>query len=221
MIYSRRHLTTLLATGAALAATACGRVGSAEALAQERVGSKRARLDLYACEGCEAVLEHEGGLLAPAADLARGAEPGERLELRGRVLTADGEEPAANVIIYAHHTDAQGLYTRGAPHTPGDHRHGHLRGWVRTDADGGYRFRTIKPAPYPTLDGPAHIHLMVGEPGRRPYYIDDVVFDGEMGVDAHYRQRQALRGGTGIVRLQSVTGGLLAVRDIRLERHPE
>ena len=68
---------------------------------------------------------------------------------------------------------------------------------------------------------PAHVHLFLREPGRRPYYIDDVVFDGEFGVDAAYRARQEGRGGSGIVRLDRTPDGTLtAVRDIRLERHP-
>jgi protocatechuate 3,4-dioxygenase beta subunit len=68
---------------------------------------------------------------------------------------------------------------------------------------------------------PAHVHLFVGEPGRRPYYIDDVVFDGAFGVTAAYRKACELRGGNGIVRLErSGDGTLLARRDIRLEIHP-
>ncbi len=68
---------------------------------------------------------------------------------------------------------------------------------------------------------PAHVHLFVGEPGRRPYYVDDTVFDGEFGVEDAYRRRQELRGGSGIVRLTRAADGVLeAVRDIRLELHP-
>jgi protocatechuate 3,4-dioxygenase beta subunit len=92
---------------------------------------------------------------------------------------------------------------------------------VRTGADGRYRFDTIKPAPYPDMTMPAHIHLMIGEPGRRPYYVDDVVFDGEFGVTERYRAAQELRGGSGIVALsRSPQGVWLARRDIVLERHP-
>jgi protocatechuate 3,4-dioxygenase beta subunit len=96
-----------------------------------------------------------------------------------------------------------------------------LRGWVKTGADGTYTFDTIKPGIYPDRTMPAHVHLMIKEPGRRPYYIDDVVFDGEFGVDARYRARQELRGGSGIVSLvRRRDGVLIARRDIILEQHP-
>jgi protocatechuate 3,4-dioxygenase, beta subunit len=67
---------------------------------------------------------------------------------------------------------------------------------------------------------PAHVHLFVGEPGRRPYWIDDVVFAGEFGVTPAYRARAENRGGDGIVTLARQDGVLLARRDILLEPHP-
>jgi protocatechuate 3,4-dioxygenase beta subunit len=180
-----------------------------------------ARPNLYHCEGCEAVGERKAGTLPATVELAGPGEPGERMILTGRVLTADGAAPAAGVVIYAHHTNNDGLYANGSHESTWSRRHGRLRGWAHTDADGRYTFNTIKPAPYPDRTMPAHVHLFVGEPGRRPYYIDDVVFDGEFGVTPAYRKACELRGGNGIVRLErSANGVLLAHRDIRLEPHP-
>ena len=143
------------------------------------------------------------------------------MRLIGQMFAPDGVTPAPNVIIYAHHTNVEGLYAGGSPGTVWSRRHGRLRGWARTNIDGRYVFETIKPAPYPDMSMPAHVHLFLGEPGRWPYYIDDAVFDGEFGVDETYRRRQELRGGSGIVRLTRGADGVLeAVRDIRLERHP-
>lgn len=178
------------------------------------------RQDLYNCEGCEAVAERPPLTLSPTWSLAGLDEPGERMVLSGQVRTADGSQPAAGVIIYAHQTNAAGLYANGTNATEWSRRHGRLRGWVKTGSDGRYEFLTIKPAPYPNRTMPAHIHLFVGEPGRRPYYIDDVVFDGEFGVTSAYRRAQELRGGSGIVTLRRRTDGtLLAIRNIRLEYH--
>ncbi|WP_447724387.1 dioxygenase family protein [Sphingomonas koreensis] len=180
-----------------------------------------ARPDLYNCEGCEAVGEPLPSTLSATVVLAGSDEPGERMILTGRVLTADGTAPAAGVVIYAHHTNDAGLYANGSNQTTWSRRHGRLRGWAVTGADGRYTFRTIKPAPYPDRTMPAHVHLFVGEPGRPPYYIDDVVFDGEFGVTAAYRKAREMRGGNGIVRLgRTADGVLLAQRDIRLETHP-
>lgn len=181
--------------------------------------ARRPRADLYNCEGCEGIYERvAGGAQAVIADRA---EPGERMRIDGRVLAADGVTPAAGVLVYAYHTNAAGLYANGTRDTEWSRRHGRLRGWVRTAADGSYRFDTIKPAPYPKETMPAHVHLTIGEAGRRPYYIDDIVFAGEFGVTPDYIRRQELRGGSGIARLHRDPGGLLRIRrDIVLEPHP-
>lgn len=179
------------------------------------------RPDLYNCEGCEAVAEAPRGALPATLRLVSALDPGEPMLLSGRVLMPDGMTPAAGVTIYAHHTNADGLYANGSPETQWSRRHGRLRGWVQTGADGRYAFETIKPAPYPDRSMPAHVHLFIGEPGRRPYYIDDVVFAGEFRVDADYLRRQELRGGSGVVALRRTAGGgWLAHRDIVLEPHP-
>lgn len=199
---------------AGLAGASCSRSASA-------AGAGQVRADLYACEGCEAVSEKNPVGVPWTTVLAGASEPGDRMRLSGQVFAADGVTPAPGVVIYAHHTNAEGLYANGSPETVWSRRHGRLRGWARTDMDGRYRFDTIKPAPYPDMTMPAHVHLFVGEPGRRPYYVDDAVFDGEFGVDEAYRRRQDLRGGSGIVRLTRGSDGVLeAVRDIRLEPHP-
>lgn len=214
---NRRDLTATLSAALLLGPVAGGRAG--EAAARTAQGAGRARADLYNCEGCEAVAEAKTAELPAFARLP--ATSGRPLHLRGQVFRPDGMTPAAGVVLYVHHTNAEGLYADGAPDMAWSRRHGHLRGWVRTGADGRYGFDTIKPAPYPSQTMPAHIHMFVGEPGRRPYYIDDIVFDGEFGVDAGYLARQELRGGSGVVRLiDGPDGALVAVRDLVLERHP-
>jgi protocatechuate 3,4-dioxygenase beta subunit len=185
-----------------------------------RAQAPAARADLYNCEGCEPTFQFPSATLTSEVDVARG-EPGEALVLEGVVRRVDDAAPAPGVIVYMHQTNAKGLYANGSDDDQWSRRHGRLRGWAVTDRKGRYRFHTIKPAPYPDMTMPAHIHLAVGEPGRRPYYIDDVVFDGEFKVDADYRRRQELRGGGGIVRLsRDDEGRWLAVRNIVLERHP-
>lgn len=66
----------------------------------------------------------------------------------------------------------------------------------------------------------AHVHIVVLEPGRRAYWIDDVVFEGEFGVTPAYRAAAENRGGNGIVQLHREHGIRAARRDIILERHP-
>ncbi|MDQ3124471.1 MAG: intradiol ring-cleavage dioxygenase [Pseudomonadota bacterium] len=203
--------------GGALAMGACGN----RSAPGQAVQGGRVRADLYNCEGCEASEERAAGGLPSRLAIAGPAEPGERMVLSGRVLAAEDATAVEGVVIYAHQTNAEGLYADGGPETLWSRRHGRLRGWVRSDAEGRYAFDTIKPAPYPDMTLPAHIHLYIKEPGRRPYYIDDVVFEGEFGVTAAYRARSELRGGDGVVRLGRTAQGVwIADRDIRLERHP-
>lgn len=217
----RATLLGLAALGGAGFSAAC-RPSQADVGAAQAGGSPAgARRDLYACEGCEATLERSPAGLPASLRLASPDEPGERMILSGRILKADDGAPAPGVVVYAHHTNSRGLYADGSDESEWSRRHGRLRGWVRTGDDGLYRFDTIKPAPYPDGTLPAHVHLFVQEPGRPPYYIDDVVFDGEFLVDDAYRARQEHRGGSGIVRLDRDTDGVWrARRDIRLEHHP-
>ncbi len=186
-----------------------------------RAGAATDADQFYLCDGCEAVPERDPANLDWNANIASADEPGERLILSGTVYAPDRRTPAPNVVIYAHHTNSRGLYADGTNESIWGRRHGRLRSWVKTGADGRYEFRTIKPGVYPDRRGPAHIHLFLAEPRRRPYWIDDVVFAGEFGVDAKYRARREGRGGPGIIALgRNLSGAWIARRDIVLEVHP-
>ena len=180
------------------------------------------RADLYDCEGCEAIYETEFDDLGWSATIPAAEEQGEPLVLTGTVYAADGRTPATDVVIYAHHTNAEGIYPKRGDEEGWGRRHGYLRGWVKTDASGRYRFETIKPGAYPGRGAPAHIHLIVKEPDRTEYWIDDVVFEGDPLVTGEMRRRLQNRGGSGVVTLtRSDDGAWQAVRDIILERHPD
>ena len=212
-----RGLLAALVIGGAMA---CQAAGPADAGQPQQ--SARVRPDLYACEGCDAIYERDHARLEPRTAMIGADEPGEKLAVRGTVYQSDGATPAPGVVIYAHQTNARGAYAGGTNETEWSRRHGRIRGWVKSGTDGRYELTTVKPAPYPTHTEPAHIHLIVLEPGRRPYYIDDIVFDGEYRVDQAYRQSRENRGGSGIVGLeQAPDGSWTARRDITLEPHPE
>ena len=89
--------------------------------------------------------------------IADANEPGERLEISGQVFSPDGVTPAANVIVYAYQTDATGEY-----HNDPKTHVARLHGWAKTDAQGRYTFHTIKPASYPRMTIPAHVHFTSG-----------------------------------------------------------
>lgn len=179
----------------------------------------QSRPDLFRCEGCEAIHERTFRGLTGAATIPPAGEAGERLVLGGRVLQPDGVTPAPDVVVYAYHTNAAGVYPTRGIERGWDRRHGYLRGWIMTGPDGEYRFETIRPGPYPGRSDPAHIHLIVKEPDRREYWIDEVVFLDDVRVDERYRGAQGNRGGSGIIRLtRDPSGTWIGRRDIVLER---
>lgn len=169
------------------------------------------------CEGCEAAWERDPSTLPAHLRLAAAREPGEPLHLQGTIYRADGRTPAAGVVLYLHHTNAAGLYADGTDESAWSRRHGRVRGWLKTGADGRYSVDTIVPGRYPNRPDPAHIHMVVLEPGADPYWIDDVVFAGEPGVDEAYAAAREDRGGSGIVTLgRAADGRRTATRDIVL-----
>jgi len=172
--------------------------------------------ELPACEWCGAAEAPED--VDWRTTIAGPDERGERLVLEGTVFEADGVTPAAGVLLYLYHTNADGRYEPRGEVTGNERRHGALRGWVRTRQDGRYRVETIRPAPYPNRREPAHIHLTVTPPGGEETWIDSVVFDDDPLVSADDRDRRTGRGGSGVVTLERDADGVLhAVRDIVLE----
>lgn len=206
---SRRFLPILTLTAFCLA---CGGSASDGALAQAP-----ARGPLPACEWCGAAEAPEG--LSPEMTLAGPGEPGERLVLEGTVFQPDGRTPAAGVLLYAYHTNAEGVYPQRGDETGNARRHGYLRGWLRTGEDGRYRIDTIRPAAYPGRTEAQHIHMTVQPPGGEEAWIDSVHFDDDPLLTEARRQRLENRGGSGIVRLERGEDGVWrGRRDIVLER---
>jgi len=166
------------------------------------------------CDGCEAVFEDRPAKLGSSARIAPVGEPGEPLVIKG-VVTDAAKRPAAGVIVYAYHTNAQGKYPSTEAHRKtAKHRHGMLRGFARTDAAGRYAFETIRPASYPVPDAPPqHVHMLIVEPGRCYYYIDDILFtdDPRLTPDVRRRMDQG-RGGSGVATPAKDAAGTWSVR---------
>lgn len=101
--------------------------------------------------------------VAGEADPARGVVT----DLGGRLLDLNGR-PLRDLRIEIWQCDANGRYRH--PEDPGRRSidpgfqgHGH----TATDADGRYRFRTIRPVQYPGRT--PHIHVAVFAPGQHPF----------------------------------------------------
>lgn len=152
------------------------------------------------CDGCEIMYAGMPAVLAWADTSDGWHENGQRLLVTGTVFKPDGKTPAPDVIIYYWHTDNNGHYTPKANMNEKAKLHGYLRGWIKTDAMGRYAMYTIKPAPYPNEDMPAHIHIAIKEPHiNNEYYIDDFVFDDDTLLTTEKRKALENRGGSGIL----------------------
>jgi len=171
------------------------------------------------CEGCEAIYESPIPLekLNPTDTLPDFNEPGPKIEVSGTVYRHDGKTPAKDVVIYVYHTDQTGHYSNKGNERGWGKRHGYIRGWVKTNKNGFYRFYTLKPASYPNSNIPKHIHVTVKEPDRNEYYIDEYLFDDDPFLTASERNKQEKRGGSGIIKLVPQSTGILhATRNIVL-----
>ena len=169
-----------------------------------------------ACDGCEAMFEGMPSQLDWQTKIAPVDEPGEVMTISGTIYKADGKTPAAGVILYLYHTDNKGIYSPG-PNQKVAKRHGHLRGWMKTDATGRYQFTSIRPASYPSRQAPQHIHPLIKEPGVSLYWIDEFVFDDDELLSKDEISRNQKRGGSGVIHLtKNEKGEWTGKRDIIL-----
>jgi protocatechuate 3,4-dioxygenase beta subunit len=93
---------------------------------------------------------------------------GEITHVGGRILDARGD-PIKNAVVEIWQVDHNAIYLaeRGSKRTGFD---ANFQGFGRfqTGSSGEYRFRTIKPVPYPGRLAP-HIHFKIKMPGRDPW----------------------------------------------------
>ncbi|MFC3851703.1 dioxygenase [Salinispirillum marinum] len=85
------------------------------------------------------------------------------LFVRGKVVSKDGT-PLANALVEVWHASPEGLYDNQDPSQPANN----LRGKFRTEADGSFHFRSIRPASYPI---PTHglVGRMLEAQSRHPF----------------------------------------------------
>ena len=112
---------------------------------------------------------------------------GEISDLHGRLLDRNGH-PISGVRIEIWQCDANGRYRHPrdpgrTPIDPGFQGFGH----TLSDADGHYRFRTIRPVPYPGRT--PHIHVAVRPPGEEPFVTQLYVAGEPRNADDFLFQR--------------------------------
>jgi hydroxyquinol 1,2-dioxygenase len=154
------------------------------------------------------------------ADIGNGAA-GEPAFYSGRFLTLDGE-PIEGGLLDVWSGDGEGLYDMQMP----GETEMLCRGRFRTDAEGRYWFRSIRPTYYPVpVDGPVgrmlgkmgrhpnrpgHIHMIVSAPGHEtvvthlfvkdaPYLESDAVFAVKDSLIVDFEKHAPGRAPTGEV----------------------
>ena len=121
--------------------------------------------------------------------IARSNTQGIPLEVRGVVYDKHGH-PLANATVDVWHASPIGLYEN----QDDAQENMNLRGRFKTDAQGAYFFKTVRPAGYPVPTNgpcgdllraqlrhpnrPAHLHFMVSSPGHK-VLITQVFADGD------------------------------------------
>jgi hypothetical protein len=123
-------------------------------------------------------------------------EPGIPLTVHGLVRGEDGK-PVADALVYLYHTNAKGTYDRdGGPVIADSTTQAHLFGYVRTDKEGRFEVRTVRPASYPETEESAHIHVVLARPGKDPRTVNsEIVFDDDPKLTPAERARERTSGG--------------------------
>jgi protocatechuate 3,4-dioxygenase, beta subunit len=174
-----------------------------------------ASLSLLACNR-PAAADRASDPLSWNTKIVADNEPGEPLIVSGTIYSPDGKQPLEGITLYVYQTDATGVYTTSG----GDNRATRIRGVMRTNAQGKYKFRTIKPGSYPNSRNPAHIHAYVSGPGYPEYWIDEYHFSDDQFISEEDKRKASGQGTfSPILSPTRGTDGILrAVRDIRIER---
>ena len=173
------------------------------------------------CDGCTAVYDSPVPFdkLNSIDTFPDFNEPGPKMVISGIIYNPDGKTPAKDIVLYAYHTDQTGHYVNKYNEKNPGGRNGYIKGWIKTNEKGEYRFYTLKPAAYPRGNVPAHIHSIIKEPGKTEYWIDEYLFDDDPLLTAAERKKQESRGGNGIITLEERNGMLYGERNIYLGRN--
>ncbi len=114
---------------------------------------------------------HTGPWYAPGApaieSLWQSGQPGQRLQLRGRVVNTTGL-PVAGALVELWHTDAHGNYPP-------------LRASRTTNARGGFGISTVLPGHHLGYRA-RHIHFVISHPAHRRL-VTRIYFEGDVNLD--------------------------------------
>jgi protocatechuate 3,4-dioxygenase alpha subunit len=170
--------------------------------------------------------------------LASADTAGERVRIEGRVFDGEGR-PIPDALVEIWQANAAGRYNHPADDRPAHGRPADgseeaaldpgFRGFGRlgTDADGGFRFETVKPGPVPgrgnTLQAP-HINVILCARGMLDHAFTRIYFSDEAeanGNDPVLSAVEAGRRATLVAERRESDGEIVYHFDIRLQGEAE
>jgi protocatechuate 3,4-dioxygenase beta subunit len=117
------------------------------------------------------------------------SEKGDRMVVRGVVMDKD-KKPIPNASVYIYHTDAEGRYNNTEPRPGFGGESPRLFAYLRSDAVGRYVYGGVRPAAYPGLTLPAHVHFVVQADGFQPR-VFEIWFEGDPMIKEDHLAAQA------------------------------
>ena len=108
-------------------------------------------------------------------DMWRPGDPGQRMNIRGRVTSIDGT-PLGGIHISLRQANGEGDYTENYQTS------------LETDARGRFQFGSVVPGNYM---GARHVHLTVYQDGFE-YFSTSILFKGDPNLDEHYEEGTAI-----------------------------
>lgn len=108
-------------------------------------------------------------------DMWRQGDPGQRMNIRGRVTSIDGT-PLAGIPIRVRQADGNGDYSEN------------YQAVLLSDDKGRYQFGSVVPDNY---SGARHVHLEVYI-DEYEYYDTSILFKGDPNLEQHYDDGQAI-----------------------------
>jgi protocatechuate 3,4-dioxygenase beta subunit len=160
------------------------------------VTATAAAQDVEFIRALESAQKARPATLSSTSRIAPESEPGSPLVIHGRAFAADRKTPLANAVVFAYHTDKEGLYDR-----PGTSANSwRLRGWAKTDGEGRFEFQTIRPGAYPGRNVAEHVHFTVFTPSGERYHAGELNFADDKLVSAAERAASEREGDFGGVR---------------------
>ena len=159
-------------------------------------------------------VENQPANIASQSRIASEDEAGEPFIIQGQVYTPDGK-PANGVVVHAYHRDEDGFDFGPNDRATSTWR---LQGWVETDENGQFEFRTIKPRADHMGREAAHIHFTTVSDAFGRQWAPKVFLSDDPLVTDKQRKKSAKAGDFGKVRKVQTQNGIQYIQvNIRLK----